>query len=320
VIVRTRLAAAILCALAFLMIGSSSAGALVLGVSDQQPATFSNTWFKKLGVKRTRAFVPYDAVLSARGRARTTPWMNAANGAGQEIVVAFNPSSGSRCPAQPCTLPTKRQFTTAFKAFHAAYPFVRIFQPWNEVNSLTQPTSNHPEAVVSFYAIVKKYCGGCTVLGADLEDLKAGPGVPASIDMVNYTKALLKAFRQAHVPTPQLWGVHNYVDVNYFHSTGTTAALDVLPGKIWLTETGGIAKFTLSSGKVRLPFDLRRQAKATDWVMQLALRYKKRITRVYIYDLFYEAGNRFDSALLDVAGQPRKAYYSLQNHYSNLFN
>lgn len=315
--VRTRLCAAVVCLLSVGAIGTSAASArLVVGVGDESPQTFANPSFHSLGVKRTRLITDYDSALSAS----TAPdaWIGAARRAHEEIVVAFNPAAGSACPGRPCKLPSTSQYTKAFKAFHKRYPFVRIFQPWNEVNSLTQPTAYHPEAVVTYYSIVKRYCSGCTVLGADLEDLAKGPGVPAKIDMVNYAKSLLKAFQKAHVKTPRLWGLHNYVDVNYFHSTGTRAALKVLPGQLWLTETGGIAQFTLSSGKVRLRYDLARQAKATNWLMQLALA-NKRVARVYVYDLFYAPGNRFDSSLLGPGLVPRKAYYALSVHWRKYF-
>jgi hypothetical protein len=317
---RTRLSGALVCVVAISLVTAGCASAsLLMGVGDESSSTFLNPWFKGLGVKRTRLIAPYNVALASPGA--LTGWMTGAAFDHEQVVVAFNPAAGSRCPGQPCKAPTASQYTKAFKAFHKAYPSVTIFQPWNEVNSLTQPTSAHPEAVVAYYAIAKKSCPGCTVLGADLEDLKKGPGVPARIDMVNYAKALLKAYRKAHVATPKIWGLHNYVDVNYFTSSGTKAALNTLPGQLWLTETGGIAKFVLSSGKVRLKFDENRQANATTWMMKLALS-NKRIARIYIYDMLFNgsATQRFDSSLLGSTGQPRKAYYVLLNHYQKYFS
>ncbi len=315
--VRMRICAALACLLAAGAIVTSPASArLAMGIGDEHAQAFTNPSFTALGVKRTRLITAYDSALSTSSA--PDAWMNAARLAHEEIVVAFNPGADSRCPGRPCKPVSSSQYTKAFVAFHKRYPFVHIFQPWNEVNSLTQPTALHPEAVVTYYAIVKRYCPSCTVLGADLEDLAKGPGVPAQIDMVNYAKTLLRDFGKAHVRTPQLWGLHNYVDVNYFHSSGTRAALSVLPGQLWLTETGGIAEFTLSSGTVRLRYDLARQAKATNWMMQLALS-NKRIQRIYIYDLFYAGANRFDSSLLGPDLTPRKAYYSLTAHWKKYF-
>jgi hypothetical protein len=318
--IRTRLFAALTCALSMGLIACGGASArLLMGVGDESPAVFSNPYFKALGVKRTRLITPYDIALS--NPSADTPWMTAAALAGEEIVVAFNPASGSHCPGSPCKLPSSSQYTKAFKAFHKAYPFVKIFQPWNEVNSITQPTARHPEAVVLYYSIVKKYCHGCTVLGADIEDLKPGAGVVPGGDEVTYAKTLLRAYRAAHVPTPKLWGLHNYVDVNYFTTTGTTAALRTLPGQIWLTETGGIYKFVLSSGKVRLKPSGSRMSKATKWMMKLA-QSNRRIARIYIYDMLYNnaATQRFDSSLLGAGGVPRTAYYALLAHYKSYFN
>ena len=312
--IRTRLSAALLCALALsLFAGSSASAQLLMGIGDENVSMFTNPFFTSLGVKRTRLITPYNVAL---GNPTTVDhWMIGAYFDNEQVVVAFNPAAGSHCPGQPCVLPTTAQYTKAFRAFHARYPTVKIFQPWNEVNSLTQPTQAHPDAVVSFYSIVKKNCPGCTVLGADLEDLTK----PHQSDEVVYATQLLAAFKRAHVATPRLWGLHNYVDVNYHTSTGTKNALKVLPGQIWLTETGGIAQFILSSGKVRLKYDLTRQANSTKWMMSLALS-NKRIARIYIYDFLYDvAPQRFDSSLLGQGQTPRTAYYVLTAHYKQYF-
>jgi hypothetical protein len=317
--VRAKVSVLLACSLLFGAVAASTASArLVVGIGDESALMFANPFFQQLGVKRTRVIAPYDSALHSSPKLDL--WMENAFLAGEQIVVAFNPSSGSNCPGQPCRAPSAAQFSKAFKAFHARYKFVKIFQPWNEVNSVTQPTAHHPELVVRYYALVRKYCRGCTVLGADLEDLPdIANGHHQSNGEVTYAKKLLKDFKSAHVSTPHLWGLHNYVDVNYFHSTGTRAALKVLPGQIWLTETGGIAYFLVRGAiKPKLPFDLSRQARATDWMMHLALS-NRRITRVYIYNFFFSPGNRFDSALLDGSGQPRPAWTTLKTNWAGFF-
>jgi hypothetical protein len=57
-------------------------------------------------------------------------------------------------------------------------------------------------------------------------------------------------------------------------------------------------------------------------MMKLALKYQKQILRIYVYNLFYvpPPQNRFDSALLEKNGKPRKAYFVLREHYANYFN
>lgn len=295
---------------------ASASPRLLLGIGDQNPSVFSDPAFASLGVKRMRVITPYDTALT--DHTAFSAWMAWAALDREQVVVAFNPSAGSHCPGQPCVLPSAKRYAAAFKAFHKLYPSIRIFQPWNEVNNLTQPTANNPQAVVTYYSIVKRLCRACTVLGADLEDLKKGPGVPARIDEGNYARALLADFKRAHVPTPKLWGLHNYVDVNYHRDIGTKTALKLLPGQIWLTETGGIAQFVLSSGKVRLPYSESRQASATKWLLRLASS-NRRITRAYIYDMLNTPGNHFDSSLLGPGDTPRKAYYVLRSHYAANF-
>jgi hypothetical protein len=297
---------------------SASAGArLVAGISDESGAMFTNPYFEALGVKSARYVTNYDAALT--DPADTNAWLTAARAAGDQILVAFNPGYGSQCPDKPCSLPSASQYTKAFLAFHKRWPFVKAFQPWNEVNSTTQPTWTKPQAVVTYYSIVKKYCKGCTVLGADIEDLVT----PHQADYVVYIKELLADFKKAKVAIPQVWGIHNYEDVNYFHSTNTAKMLKLLPGQIWMTETGGIYYFETGAQQVLLPASETRQGKATKWMMELALKYPKRIARLYIYNFFSAVPpivNRFDSALIDPNGMPRLAWYVLYLDYKKYFS
>jgi len=294
-------------------LSASASARLLLGIGDESATAFTNPYFKALGVKRTRLVTSYNQALVAP--TSVDLWMAAAHATGEQIVVAFNPGVGDKCPSRPCSLPSASQYQKAFLAFHKRYPFVTIYQPWNEVNSTTQPTWTNPQAVVTYYSIVKKYCKGCTVLGADIEDVVT----PRKASYPVYIKTLLADFVKAHVPIPQLWGLHNYEDVNYFHSTDTAAILKLLPGQIWMTETGGIAFFETGALTVKLPYSLTRQNKATEWLMTLALRYPKRIARVYIYNFLNGGppgpGNRFDSSLLGPGNIPRPAYVTLYVKY-----
>jgi hypothetical protein len=298
-------------------LSATASARLLLGIGDESPAAFTNPYFQALGVKRTRLVTSYNSALAAP--AGVDHWMAAARAANEQIVVAFNPGAGQHCPSRPCSLPSASQYTKAFRAFHKRYPFVTIYQPWNEVNSTTQPTWTNPQAVVTYYAIVKRYCKGCTVIGADLEDVVT----PRKANYVVYIRQLLADFRKAKVPVPHLWGLHNYEDVNFFRSTDTAEILKLLPGQVWLTETGGIAFFETGALKVLLPYSEARQDRATDWMIKLALRYPMRIARVYIYNFLnggpYGPSNRFDSALLETTGAPRPAWFALYVHDRSYF-
>jgi hypothetical protein len=295
--------------IAITALATGASARLVVGISDENGAVFTNPYFQALHARQARYITNYDSAL--RNPGPTDAWMAAARTAGAQVMVAFNPGSGG--------LPSVSQYTKAFLAFHKRYPFVKIYQPWNEVNSTTQPTWKKPQMVVSYYSAIKRNCKGCTVLGADIEDLVT----PRQASYPVYIKTLLADFRKAHVPTPKVWGIHNYEDVNYFHSTNTVKMLKLLPGQLWLTETGGLAFFETSGGNVHLSYSLSRQDRATNWMMKLALRYPKRIGRVYIYNFLNGgppgAGNRFDSALLGTDGLPRPAWKALFVHWRGYF-
>jgi len=268
--------------------------ALLLGITAQSPASFSSTAFSALGIRRTRLVTPWNAIFTQP--ARLDAWFSAVRAARIEPVVAFNPGPEMRCPASPCRAPSVRSYTRAFRAFHRAYPWVRVVQPWNEANSRTQPTNAHPELAAAYYKVVRAACPRCTVPVADLEYLANLP-------------KWLKQFRRALGRVkPRLWGFHNYPEVNAFVDRGTLKALKLLPGKLWLTETGGIVHFETQSGVLRLPTSESRAAKATRYAIRLALKHRRRIDRIYLYQWESGAGTRWDSGIVDPAGRPRAAY------------
>jgi hypothetical protein len=283
----------------------ATSGAYVVGVADQNPALFTNQYFEQLAPTRTRYITAIDSVFKQRGT--VDAWMDAAEAADMEVVVAFNPPQRMRCPnigrAKGCRPVTAAYFRRAFRAFHKRYPQVRIYQPWNEVNNLTQPTARFPDAVVTYYQIVKANCRGCIVLGADIQDLP---------NMASYSAAVLRAFRDRHVPTPRVWGLHNYTDTNRFvkdTNSSMRRAARILPGKIWLTETAGLFRFQPQNARQSFRPDLRRQQRAMQAIFNQADRYSRKIARVYLYQWFASLPtNRWDSAVLDARGMPRPVF------------
>jgi hypothetical protein len=278
----------------------SQSAAQIVGIGDQNADTFSDPRFQALGVKRSRFFPPWNAIL-------TEPelldrWLNAARAAGIEPLVAFNHSRGDRCPGSPCRLPSVRAYTRAFKAFRRRFPWVRVISPWNEINSPTQPTGKNPRRAAEFYNVVRRNCRGCTILAADIQDLS-----PRT--MTRY----LRRFRRYVRGNPRLWGLHNYTDTNRFRSQGTATMLRLVPGQVWLTETGGIYR-RAGSGRQLRP-DARRQARATQHMFRLARRYRSRIPRVYIYQWkATQESDRFDAGLVAPDGTPRRAFAIVQRN------
>lgn len=292
-----------------LLIAAPAAGAArnpILGIADQKPSTFSSKRFAALHVKRSRYVVPWNVALNRAQRAKFDAWYGAARRAHvKEILVAFNASAGSKCPARPCALPSTRAYTRAFRAFHKRYKGIRTIQPWNEANSPTQPTGpwrKGARAAALYYNIVRRQCRGCTVTAADVLDL-------SKRTMARWVHEFR---RYAH--HPRLWGLHNYTDTN--KRSGLTAAfLRMVPGKVWLTETGGIVAFREQSGRVRFRFSERRAATALKRMFSLARVHRSRIPRLYVYQWSIDSsGNRFDAGLVRANGTPRPGYYVVRKY------
>src|SRR4051812_11325274 len=279
----------------------------VLGVADQKASAYKSSRFKSLHVKRTRYVVPWNVALVKSQRAKFDAWLSAAHAAHvREVLVAFNASAGSRCPAKPCSLPSVRAYTKAFRAFHKHYKTIRTLQPWNEANSPTQPTGpwkRGARAAALYYNVVRHYCHRCTITAADVLDL-------SKRTMARW----VHQFRRYAKGHPALWGLHNYTDTN--KKSGLTGAfLRMVPGKVWLTETGGIVAFREASGKVRFKFSEKRAASALKRMFSIARKYRSRTTRLYVYQWSIDfSGNRFDAGLVRANGAPRPGYYVVRKY------
>lgn len=270
----------------------------VVGIADQSAGMFSNPFFEQLDVRVSRLIVSYDAVLRGTFEvADIDNWMSEARRTDVEPLIAFGHSRGCYDGArgrivrlERCRLPSVARYRQAVSRFRRRYPDVRVYTPWNEVNHLSQPTANAPKRAAEFYGVVRRSCARCRVLAADILDQ---PG------MARY----LRSFRRHVEGSPRLWGLHNYQDTNDFTTSGTRRMLRLVPGEIWLTETGGIVRFG------RRPYSLSRAARATRFMFGLAAS-NRRITRLYIYNWTgVSRDERFDAGLTTPGGRPRPAYY-----------
>jgi Glycosyl hydrolase catalytic core len=290
--------------LATLVLVPSAEAKYRVGVGDQNPAMFDSAQWQSLQLKRTRYLVPWDWRKNASQIAQTTHFMDRARAAGQQVLVTFTASRGcwngrrySR--AKRCRAPSAKAYKSAFAAFDNRYPWVRTYSAWNEVNHASQPTYRKPGLAVRYYEVLRKLARKrkFKLMAADVLDTS---------NMASYLRSFLRRAKGS----PRLWGLHNYQDVNYRTQKDTRRMLQTVPGEVWLTETGGIARFG------RLKFSTSRQAKRTSWMFTLANRYDSRrrgmrskITQLYVYRWFGEArGARFDAGLVSAGGTPRKAY------------
>jgi hypothetical protein len=275
-----------------------------VAVGDQSAAMFDSARWKSLKLKRTRYLVPWDWTKSPAQVAETTDYMNRARAAKQQVLVTFTARRGcwngkrySRSKA--CRAPSAKAFKNSFARFDNAFPWVKTYSAWNEVNHASQPTFKKPGLAVRYYDVLRKLARKrkFKVMAADILDTS---------NMGSY----LRSFMRKAKGSPRLWGLHNYQDVNRNTSADTRLMLSMVPGEVWLTETGGIVKFQ------KFRYSPSRAAARTKWMFRLANRYDSRqrglrskITQLYVYRWFGEGRSaRFDAGLVNPNGSPRKAY------------
>jgi hypothetical protein len=288
-----------------LLVVPTAEAKLRVGVGDQNAAMFDSSRWQSLKLKRTRYIVPWDWAKVDWQRAEVEYFMNRARAAKQQVLVTFSARRGcwngvrySRSKA--CRAPSAKAYKNSFARFDNAFPWVKTYSPWNEVNHQSQPTYRKPGLAVRYYEVLRKLAGKrrFKVMAADMLDTS---------DMAPYLRAFLRRAKGS----PRLWGLHNYQDVNYRTSADTRLMLSLVPGEVWLTETGGIVKFG------RLKYSPSRAAARTKWMFTLANRYdtrqrglRSKITQLFVFRWFGEASRsaRFDAGLVNADGTPRKPY------------
>src|SRR5215218_6693013 len=115
-----------------------------VGISEQSPAMFDQSNWKKLRLKRVRYIVSWDYAKHGFERAEVAGFLNAARAAKQDVLVEFNARrgcfTGSRYKkTKACRAPSTTAYKKAVKNFRKEFPFVKTFAPWNEVNHISQP-------------------------------------------------------------------------------------------------------------------------------------------------------------------------------------
>ena len=149
-----------------------SDAAVLVGVGDQIPSTFSDPNFLKLNIKRSRFFVALergDGQAPARllRRSGSTAGGDGRRGAAHRV----RPRRGLEVPEEALQAADDARV-------HEGVPGVpqalarrsRCISPWNEANHRSQPTLKNPKRAAQYYNIVRKYCRGCTIVAADVID------------------------------------------------------------------------------------------------------------------------------------------------------
>ena len=284
---------------------AGAAHAYSTGVGDQQTEMFGNPLWTQLKTRIVRYIAPYDAAVRADELAKASLWIGAATAAHQQILVAFYHSEHT-----PTRMPSLAAYRRDVAKFVRHFPQIKQYQAWNEANRgnvrhmFSSPT---PAQAAAYYKTLRSVCPGCQVTGLDI------------LDQSNYRPTLTyisqfrAALHQLHVPTPTLWGLHNYSDTNRFSGIRTRAILRAAPGQFWLTETGGIVQFGRGFRNHNGSGDTRA-ARALSFMFSLASS-NPRITRLYIFQWSgASAQARFDAGLLDTHYVARPGYVIVCRH------
>lgn len=259
----------------------STARALVVGISDQNPGPFDDRRLATLPIDHARLIVPWDAALTNPGP--VDRWLRRAAARRMVPLIAFEHGAGDTCPGS-CVLPSPSAYADAFAAFRLRWPAVSEFTPWNEPNYPGQPTSDAPEQAAALHDVLRGACPTCQVIAGDMLD-NAG------------MKSWFSAYRAALATQPLAWGIHNYGDVTYERASYTEWLLGQVTEPVWMTETGGIAR-VVTDGVERLPYDEDRAARSIDKVFALADAHPERIERAYLYQWRADTGANFDAGLV----------------------
>jgi hypothetical protein len=239
----------------------------LIGISDNQPATFSDPRFHWLGMRVARLVVPWDLVKRKTELGWDGVWLAEARAHGVKPLIVFD-----KDPRKPTQLPSLSAYGKAVKAFMTLYPWVRDYSPWNEENHYLEPTSRDPQRAAQYFNLLSLLCRTCNVTAADVLDIS---------NMAEWTQKFLHF---AH--HPHLWGLHNYTDLSAGSHERTSQFLSIVPGSVWFTETGGVVwRYEHPNSGRRGYYIVHSESYAAEVAGHLLglARVSSRVTRIYYY-------------------------------------
>jgi hypothetical protein len=276
-----------------------AASSYLTGIGNENPSMFANPLYQQLHTKIVRYVVPYDAVVRPYSLQQATAFIDAAEAAHQQVLVAFYHSEYT-----PTRLPSIAAYQRDVQRFVQLFPHVRQYESWDEANrgNVARAFSSPSAASAArYYQALLRVCKGCTVIGLDVLD------EAEIVKTLRYISEFKREVSHLETVVPKIWGLHNYSDVNRLEGWRTRDIAKAFGGQVWLTETGGLVKFEPSFPN-RHGAGLTRAAKVLKFMFALAGSLPQ-IKRLYVYD--WSGGTsstRFDAGLTNVHEQPRAGY------------
>ena len=276
----------------------ATAGAkVIVGISDNGTAMFSNHWFNRANFMAARYIVPWNVATmrTKRELSATKAWVNAALADDVQPMVSFTGDTGTTSNY----VPTTSQYTSAIRAFFKAVPQVKTYTPWNEPDWVYRPRlANNPALAASYYNAMIRYCHGCTVVAGDvyLPTPQLGPWLVAYARHLN--------------GRPTAWALHNYYDVRERNTRQLQAMYNAVhPSQIWLTEISGVERRGHWQFRDQTP---TAAARDEAYLFSLPKKFHS-ITRIYHYQ-WQDTGAPWDSSLLGRQGKPLPAYWTVADY------
>ncbi len=297
----TALVLALVASLAPNATAASKKTAVAVGIGDQSPAMFSTSAFKKLKIRKTRYFIPWNAYSDKEQRQRADDFVNAARKAKVRVLMHI---STDNFEAKKAKLPSVKQYRKDVGKLVRRYKRkgVKDWGAWNEANHKTQPTYRSPKRAAQFFVEMRRLCKGCTIVGLDVLDQRG---------VEKYIRSFYRAVPRSQRRFVKVVGIHNYSDVNRNRTKGTRSIIkevkkrDNVKTQFWLTETGGLVSFGRS-----FKCDEERAAQRTKSMFSLVKRYRRDIKRLYTYNWQGTdcTEGSFDAGLVRLDGSTRPAY------------
>jgi hypothetical protein len=285
------------------LLGAGTANAktnISVGIGDQSPTMFASPLYKALKLKKTRYFIPWNAIGNRTELDRADAFVKAARTAKVKVLMHIGTDNYASKKAK---LPSVRAYQKDVKKLVTRYKKLGVTEwgVWNEANHASQPTYRSPKRAAQFFVAFRSICSRCTTVALDILD-QAGSAA--------YIKQWYAAVPSSKRKYAKIVGIHNYSDVNRKRSTGTKTIInavkkaDNVKTQFWLTETGALISFGRS-----FPCSESRAEHRMTYMFSLAKKFRSDIKRLYSYNWQgTDCQNRFDAGLVHPDGSARAAY------------
>ncbi len=289
--------------LSSMLLGAGAAEArtnIAVGIGDQSPAMFDSSLYQALKLKKTRYFIPWNAIRNKTDLERADAFVKRARTAKVKVLMHIGTDNYASKKAK---LPSVSAYKKDVKRLISRYKRLGVTEwgVWNEANHASQPTYRSPKRAAEFFVAFRSLCSRCTTVALDILDQRGSS---------TYIKKFYAAVPSSKRKYVKIVGIHNYSDVNRKRSSGTKTIInavkkaDKVKTQFWLTETGALISFGRS-----FPCSESRAKNRMTYMFSLAKKYRSDIKRLYSYNWQgTDCQNRFDAGLVHPDGSPRPAY------------